>query len=135
MTNFIDSLNNAYHSYQTNIGKIYFFENYVITNFDEGVDIDYENFDEVEGLIKRHFKEKPFGFIANRSHSYSINLTDARSFNKAFPNLKAYAIVVYNSLTERVFEIENHFFTYNRKAFKDIGHAICWVEENLQVNK
>ncbi|WP_179019381.1 hypothetical protein [Winogradskyella forsetii] len=135
MINVLDSLSNEYQSHQTNIGNIYFFENYVITNFDEGVDINYENFDEVERLINRHFKEKPFGFIANRSHSYSINLTDAPLFNKAFPNLKAYAIIVYNSLTERVFEIENHFFTYNRKAFKDIDDAICWVEENLPLNK
>ncbi|MDN3493202.1 hypothetical protein [Winogradskyella bathintestinalis] len=131
MINFLDSLNDEYQTHNTNLGDIYIFENFVVTNFDEGVDVDFKTFYEVALLIKNYFKEKPFGYIANRSHSYSINLNDANLFNKEFPNLKVYALVIYNSLTERVFEIENHFFTYNRKAFKDLDYAINWVKENL----
>ena len=126
-----DSKNKKYKLYTTKIGDLCFFDNYVITFFNEGVDIDFDNFIEVGHLIKEHFKERPFGYIANRKYSYSINLNDADLFNEAFPNLKAYAIVVYNSLTERVFEIENHFFKFNRKAFKTIEDAIVWVEETL----
>jgi len=95
------------------------------------VDINFDNFNEVTEIIKKQFDDKPFGFIANRLNSYSINLTDASTFNSNFPNLKAYAIVVYNSLTQRVFEIENHFFKFNRQAFKSIEQAIEWVEDTL----
>ena len=113
------------------LGKVYLFDNYVITEFNEGVDINFDNFNEVTEIIKKQFDDKPFGFIANRLNSYSINLTDASTFNSNFPNLKAYAIVVYNSLTQRVFEIENHFFKFNRQAFKSIEQAIEWVEDTL----
>ncbi|MBC3846587.1 hypothetical protein H8K90_09370 [Winogradskyella echinorum] len=131
MNNSLNLKNKTFLTRSTNLGEVYLFDNYIITNFNEGVDIDYANFNEVRDIIKNHFEERPFGFIADRKNSYSINLNDANRFNISFPNLKAYAIVVYNSLTERVFEIENRFFTFNRQAFKSIEDAIDWVEQNL----
>ncbi|WP_111682881.1 hypothetical protein [Winogradskyella tangerina] len=114
---------------KVNLGTIFLFENYVVTNFDEGVDINYDNYYEVGMLMKDYFKDRPFGYIANRSHSYSIDLTDAHVFNEEFPNLKAYAVVAYNTLTERVFEIENHFFKSERNTFKTIEEAVEWVNQ------
>lgn len=131
MNNSLNLKNKTFLTRSTNLGEVYLFDNYIITNFNEGVDIDYANFNEVRDIIKNHFEERPFGFIADRKNSYSINLNDANRFNISFPNLKAYAIVVYNSLTERVFEIENRFFTFNRQAFKSIEDAIDWVEQTL----
>ncbi|NNC44348.1 MAG: hypothetical protein HKN99_00520, partial [Winogradskyella sp.] len=60
-----------------------------------------------------------------------IKLEDAEIFNKTFPGLKAYAIVIYNPISEKVFEIENHFFNFNRKCFKDISSATKWVQDVL----
>ncbi len=116
---------------KTNLGSVYLFDNYIITDFKEGIDITFDNFNEVSEIIKVYFEDRPFGFIANRVNSYSINLTDASKFNANFPNLKAYAVVVYNTITERVFEIENHFFTFNRSVFKEIDSAVTWIEESL----
>lgn len=113
------------------LGTIYLFDNYVITNFNEGVDINYDNFYDAGMIIKDHFFGRPFGYIANRQNSYSINLNDARVFNQEFPNLKAYAVVVYNTLTERVFEIENHFFETQRNHFKGLESAVDWVKAVL----
>ncbi|MBV7268334.1 hypothetical protein [Winogradskyella luteola] len=126
------NLNNKDHTLlKTNLGSVYLFDNYIITDFKEGIDITFDNFNEVSEIIKVYFEDRPFGFIANRVNSYSINLTDASKFNANFPNLKAYAVVVYNTITERVFEIENHFFTFNRSVFKEIDSAVTWIEESL----
>ena len=116
---------------EVSLGAVYLFDSYIITNFKEGVDINHDNFHEVGMKIKEHFGEKPFGYIANRLNSYSINLNDVHVFNDAFPNLKAYAVVAYNTLTERVFEIENHFFESNRNTFKNLEAAVEWVEDIL----
>tara|TARA_R100001369_G_scaffold81162_1_gene111933 strand:- start:1753 stop:2160 length:408 start_codon:yes stop_codon:yes gene_type:complete len=113
------------------LGRLYLFDNYVVAEFKEGVDINFDNFSDITEIIKKEFKDKPFGFISNRLNSYSINLNDATKFNAYFPNLKAYAIVAYNSITQRVFEIENHFFTFNREAFRNLEHAAEWVEKTL----
>lgn len=116
---------------EVSLGKLYYNEKYMITIFNEGVDLNFDNFSEVTNIIKSQFGDRPFGFISNRINSYSINLSDAKRFNKVFPNAKAYAVVTYNPLTEKVFEIEEHFFTFNRKSFRDLDAAIDWVECTL----
>ena len=113
------------------LGKVYLFENYLVIEFNEGVHIKFDDFSEITELVKIHYKNEPFGFISNRINSYSIDLNDADLYNKAFPNLKAYAVVVYKPLTEAVFEIEDHFFKFNRRVFKNLLDAIEWLEKVL----
>lgn len=116
---------------EVSLGKLYYDDKYMIAIFNEGVDLNFKNFSEVTNIIKSQFGDRPFGFISNRINSYSINLSDAKKFNKVFPNVKAYAVVAHNSLTEKVFEIEERFFTFNRKSFRDLDAAIDWVERTL----
>ena len=128
------SLNSKdYTLLKVKLGSVYFFDDFIVTHFDEGVDINYDNFQEVGLAIKTHYREKPFGYIANRENSYSINLSDATIFNEAFPNLKAYALVAYNTFTERIFEIENHFLLSKREVFKNLENAVEWVEKVLSI--
>lgn len=131
MTNSPNLNSQDFEAHDIKLGRVYLTTNFMITEFKEGVDINFDNFDEVAELIKVYFKNKPFGFIANRTNSYAIDLKDASRFNITFPNLKAYAVVAYKTITERVFEIENHFFNFNRSSFKDLGDAVHWVEKTL----
>ncbi|WP_139181102.1 hypothetical protein [Winogradskyella thalassocola] len=103
----------------------------MVAEFKEGADITFKNFEELSFLIKTHYKDQPIGFITNRVNSYSVNVNDAKNFNETFGNLKAYATIAYSNLTERIIEIESHFFKFNRKVFKDFDTAISWVEETL----
>ena len=114
------------------LGNLYFFETYLIAEFNEGVIINFDNFNEAQLAIKEHYNNAAFGFISNRIHSYSIVITDAPKFNTTFNNLKAYATVTYSSFASKVFEMENHFFEFNRKNFDDLSNAIIWVEESLK---
>lgn len=123
------SIPHKYH--KTSIGDVYFFEEFFVGEFSEGLDLNFDNFEEVTLLIKKYYSDQPFGFISNRINSYAINLSDAEKFNQTFPNLKAYAIVIYNPISEKVFELENHFFSFNRKCFKTLIEAKDWVDEIL----
>ena len=126
-----DIYNKDYKVYHLKLGRIFLYQNYIVTEFDEGVDINFENFKELAQIIKQNFKDQPFGFIANRVNSYSINLNDAELFNKTFTNGIAYAIVAYSKRTERIIEIESHFFKFNKQVFNDFKTALNWVEETL----
>lgn len=117
------------------IGELRYNDKYLIAVFNEGVDLNFEKFGEITDIIKSQFGDRPFGFISNRINSYSINLSDADKFNKMFPNNKAYAVVAHNPLTEKVFEIEEHFFAFNRKSFRNLDAAIDWVEKILSDTK
>lgn len=123
-----------HHYYQTKLGDVYFFENFFVAEFKEGLDINFSNFSEVHQLIKNHYKDKPFAFISNRIHSYSIVLGDAKLFNERYPNCFAYAIVAYKQLTEKVIEIENKFFKFNRQSFTTLPEAIQWVDNYLYLD-
>ena len=123
--------NTNFTSLRVELGELRFNHSYMVAVFDEGVDLNFENFGEITNIIKTHFGDRPFGFISNRINSYSINLSDANKFNKLFNNLKAYAVVAHNPITEKVFEIEDHFFKFNRKSFRNINDAIDWVENTL----
>lgn len=119
------------HLEKTNLGLLYFFKNYVIAEFDEGLIIDFISFEQCFTLIKKYFGEQDFGFISNRINSYSIVITEAYLFNKAFPNAKAYATVTYNFFTEKSFEVENYFFKFNKRNFLSLAEAVSWVEDTL----
>ena len=118
--------------HEVKLGILYFFERFFVGEFNEGVNINYDNFMESANLVNAHFTDRNFGFIANRINSYSINLGDANKFNTIFPNLKAYAVVCNALFAKGIFEVENQFFSYNRKIFKGIGEAIVWIENTLK---
>ncbi len=117
------------------LGTLFFFEKFVVAEFNDGVTIDFESLSKYRPLLKEHFGDKEFGFISNRINSYAIVLTDAPKFYLNGSNLKAYATVTYNPLAEKVFNIENHFFKFNKKNFQSIDDAISWVENTLKLNQ
>lgn len=114
------------------LGDLYFFKNFLVCEFNEGININFDNFNEAKTEIEKRFGNMEFGFISNRIHSYSILVTDAPIFNEIFKNLKAYATVTYSELASKVFEVENHFFKFNRRNFNNLQEAIQWVEYNLK---
>ncbi len=74
-----NSIKELVDSIEVKIGKLYFFQNYVVTEFNEGVHITFENFSETGRLIKSFYKDEEFGVITNRTNSYSLNLSDAKN--------------------------------------------------------
>ncbi|WP_100611448.1 hypothetical protein [Confluentibacter lentus] len=117
----------------THLGELFFFENYLVAEFNEGVEINYKNFDAVRELIKEHFGNESFGLISNRINSYSIVITDAPLFNQC-ESLKAYATVTYSLFAERIFNVENYFFKFNKQNFNSLSDAKVWVENTLTIN-
>ncbi|WCO03349.1 hypothetical protein [Psychroserpens ponticola] len=120
------------HQETVALGELYFFKHFFIAEFNEGINITFENFDSVRILIETHFGDSEFGFIANRKNSYSIVITDAPQFNSTFKNLKAYATVTYTSFASKIFVMENHFFKFNRRNFNNLDDAIHWIKDNMK---
>lgn len=114
------------------LGHLFFFENFLVAEFNEGVEINYKNFDAARQLIKDYFGNENFGLISNRINSYSIVITDAPLFNQC-DTLKAYATVSYSLFAEKVFHVENYFFKFNKQNFNSLTDAKVWVEDTLTI--
>lgn len=118
-------------TYDVNIGKLYIFENYVVGEYKDGLHVTFDDYEDVRDKIEKHFEDRPFGFIANRINSYSLEITEGPKFKKAFPKLMAYAVIAYNEQTKRNVELENHFYLFNRHCFDSLEEGEKWVSQQL----
>jgi hypothetical protein len=121
--------------YQLPIGVLYFYENYVISEMNEGIALSYENSKELLELGKAYYgKHTPFVFISNRKNSYSFNPTTHFKTVPLFPNLKGFAVVVYDSMNKEIAEMEQSFINKPVNIFDTIEDAILWVEELISAD-
>ncbi|GAA4271616.1 hypothetical protein U6A24_13605 [Aquimarina gracilis] len=117
--------------YNLEIGKVFFFENYLIIEVAEGICFDHNKAIELSKLTNVHFEGRPFGYISHRINSYSLEPTDYMKIKEVFPNLKAFAAVVYNRFQATSVKIENMFFQDGITTFEDLETARSWIKEQL----
>ncbi|MBP0902200.1 hypothetical protein ACFSKN_04835 [Mariniflexile gromovii] len=114
------------------LGDIYFFHNFAVIEFNEGVHIDIYNSDQIfEELDYYYGNSKPFGVIANRVNSYSVNLMDLDLFRKKLKNLCAYAVVGHNLASKMNAEIENTFYKKGKINYDSLHAAFEAVNNKL----
>lgn len=112
-------------------GNFTFHENYMVGEFAEGVNFELPMLDTLSSLAQEHFT-KPFGYIANRVHSYSI---DPRIYKKLdqVPLLSAFAVVTYRTATWQALQVERGFMPQMPIGFFfDLTAALNWVESVLE---
>ena len=61
--------------YNLEIGVVQVYENYMVAIFEEGATLTLERTYQIIGISEIHFRDKPFGFISLRKHSYAIDPT------------------------------------------------------------
>jgi hypothetical protein len=116
--------------YDLEVGTFYFYENFMVSEAKENVAVSFESAQEMLALAKMHFgKLTPFVYISNRINSYSFNPTAHFKTTAMFPNLKGYAVVVYDKMNREIAEMEQSFFTIPANIFNSLENAINWVEK------
>lgn len=117
-----DFSNHIVKSVQKELGNIFFFKHIAVVEFNEGVHIDINNSSEFfDELINFYGNYRPFGVIANRINSYSVNLLDADLFKKKIKSLCYYAVVGHSNASKMNAEIEDSF-SYSHKINYDCIH-------------
>ncbi|UOB17310.1 hypothetical protein [Abyssalbus ytuae] len=114
-----------YHIFD--FGYVYFFENVMVSEFNEGAVIEYHHLEEVLSFIFQYYKKNQnIVYISNRVNSYSINPTDLLRFTDKFPNVKAVAVIIYNDTAKKMFRIEKMFLKRVVKNFSSLQEAYQW---------
>ncbi|MEK6152661.1 hypothetical protein WIW50_05355 [Flavobacteriaceae bacterium 3-367] len=112
------------------IGSFYFYENFVVSEIKEGVTMTFETASKIFELGKTYFgNTTPFVYISNRVNSYAFDPTAHFKSTAMFPNLKGYAVVVYDTINDKVAKMEQPFMNKPAHIFKRLQDAIDWVEE------
>lgn len=114
-----------------NIGSFYYYENFMVSEIEEGVVIDLEMVMQVTDMYTKKYygRHKPFVYIANRINSYSLNPTVHFETAKILPNTKGYAIVTYSKMNAEIANIERPFLKIPIQIFYSMEEAIKWAED------
>ncbi|MBT0608960.1 hypothetical protein [Aequorivita echinoideorum] len=115
---------------ETDIGKLYFYENIVVMEVDEGVVLSYKNGFSIliQGL--NILEGRPFVYISNRIHSYSIKLPDYKYLNKV-PTLRGVAVVTYTEVASMNIMLEATFCKKPFRQFGTMADAYNWSRNLL----
>lgn len=120
--------------YQLDIGVVQVYSNYMVAMFEEGATVTLERAYQIIGISEIHFREKNFGFISLRKHSYAIDPT-IYTYLRELDNLKAFAIVSVKEIDMHNFKIEKLFYKKPMKFFIEFDNALAWVKQRIKSTK
>ena len=114
-------------------GIFYFFENYIVSEINEGIHFTWQEAKELIGLAYQHYgNDKKISYISNRINTYSVKPQDWIRFFTEDHNLEHYAIVTYSKSSFMTAALEKLFFKSKMKRFENLDAAIKWVENKQQ---
>ena len=120
--------------YQLEIGKVQVYENYMVSIFEEGATLTLERAYQIIGISEIHFRDRNFGYISLRKHSYAIDPT-IYSYLRELENLKAFAIVSVKEMDMHNFKIEKLFYKKPMKFFIEFNNALAWVKQRVRSSR
>lgn len=110
-------------------------DNYTIVTTSEGVNIGFDEVEEIDAVLKRFYNGRLFGMIANRKNRYSINPLAVKKIF-ADESVVAGAVVGYNLATRLNAEIENEIIDGAPIVFfTDLHSAIRWIESKVELDR
>jgi len=105
------------------------YESSIVGTINEGVNLCVDKSAQIIELAINHFQSKPFVYIANRKHSYSVDPIIYK-YNSEIKTLSGFAIVTNNVHTNTV-DIEKIFSNKPLEAFSSLKEAMDWTEHIL----
>ena len=118
-------------SYQMEIGEAYIFEDLLICEIMDGVNLELETFSEFLGITERYYKERPFVYISQRKNSYAVDPMLYPMISR-IEMLKGIAIVSNKEVDVHNLKIEKYFFQKPMELFNDLLEAVEWSQGLLR---
>ena len=110
-----------------------FYDNYVVSIVNSGVDLGSDRITELGEVIKKEFGDKPFGYISCRTNDYSLDPIKFMSVIRE-SNVRAAAFVLTRKISYDSFESEKYFYQLPLATFSDIESAKKWMVEYMESN-
>lgn len=116
--------------YQSSLGTFYFFDNYIVSEINEGEIYNWESSKKMISLIYDYYGEKArVHIISNRVHNYSVMPTYWIEFNKSSHAncLLSVSFITYNKLALANAKLEQGFIKVESACFKNLEEATYWL--------
>lgn len=119
------------HTFYFGIVELHDF--YMIAVINEGLTVDHEINSFLTSLAYSHFKNRPFGYITHRIHSYSVD-PSVYSETSKIENLVGFAIVSIKKINLTNAQIEELFLNKPIQTFNEIDNAVAWIKSLIPTN-
>lgn len=118
---------------QTPPGNIFFFNHIAVVELNEGIHFNIDNAPLIIDELVSYFGEtQPYGVIANRVNSYSVDLLHTPSYKERAKNLYAYGVVGHDLAGKMNAEMENDFCVSEKVDYDNIYDAINKVYSKVK---
>lgn len=118
---------------QNHVGNIFFFNHIAVVELNEGVHFDTNNAPLIIDELVSYFGEnKPYGVVANRVNSYSVDLLNTPLYKQRAKNLYAYGVVGHDLASKMNAEMENDFCVSEKVDYENIYEAINMVYNKIK---
>lgn len=118
---------------ENKLGSIYFFNHIAVVELNEGIHFDINNASMIIDEFESYFgSSQPYGVIANRVNSYSVNLINTQVYKKMAKNLHAYGVVGHDLASKMNAEMENNFCASEKVNYNTLYEAINKVYEKVK---
>lgn len=125
--------NQILKSVENKIGNIFFFNHIAVVELSEGVHFDINNASIIIDELLSYFgNSRPYGVIANRVNSYSVNLIETKLYREKAQNLYAYGVIGHDLAGKMNAEIENGFCVSEKVNYENIPDALNNVYDKLK---
>lgn len=117
---------------ELDFGKVWFKDNILIAELNEGILLDVESNRKLLAIGKKNFGNEPYGYISYRVNSYAVNPMVYLE-SASVSNLKAIAVVSTNALSRNNAVLERQFYKDSNsfEVFTNLEEAVSWVSSQL----
>ncbi len=120
---------------ENKLGNIFFFNHIAVVELHEGIHFDINNAPMVIDELNSYFGDnQPYGVVANRINSYSVDLLNTPSYREKAKNLYAYGVVGHDLASKMNAELENDFCLSEKVDYDNIYEAINTVYNKLKTS-
>ncbi len=121
---------------QNKLANIFFFNHIAVIEMNEGVHFNSTNADLITNELNAFFgPSRPFGVVANRINSYSVDLIDTPIYREKIKNLRAYGVVGHDKASKMNAKIESNFCISDKVDYDSIYDAINQVYHKVKNSK
>lgn len=118
---------------QNPLGNIFFFNHIAVVELNEGIHFNIDNAPLIIDELVSYFGEtQPYGVIANRVNSYSVDLLNTPSYKERAKNLYAYGVVGHDLAGKMNAEMENDFCVSEKVDYDNIYDAVNKVYSKVK---
>jgi len=116
--------------YKLKFGRFEFFDDYVISTINEGVDLVSERLLEFHSLCFEVFQDRPFSIIERKVSSYSLDPSFYIKYRDSLSNIRAHAVVIESRSSTKLAEYESLYITHCPcKVFNSTDDALSWINQ------